>query len=464
MANIFASSQSLDHPRSRESPRTRLQCVCDPGKEHQLVRVVPIIDPDALSFRNARDSAQRALTPHKDEARLVGVPLEGTWNPKVVGGHARRRCFRRHLPEMTGDRARPNDVGNRGVAHEPSGVTVQRTEESSKIMSVTEKKDPSMYPCVMFLALALACAKPVPTAPPRALQTEAGLSAELVTQGSLSERIATEDSAEWVLFYTGEQRGDIAPCGCPSRPRGGLPRTASAVQASGPALFVNTGGWLDGGLGLDGNPIPEAELKNQWMVRGLELMNPDAVHVGFEDLPALPGAIASGTTIPLISANLKGPGIENIVYVEHRDLLFAFTGVSHTGHRSIQTPGYERIDPVSAGEDVLHELRANVDRVILFSHGATDAARRLARSGRIDVVIDTQSHRGFDAPFRVGNALWIRSHAQGLRLGELRVGASEVLDRKIDMDDALPDDPDLRALADKATTEIEALKTRLFGP
>jgi 2',3'-cyclic-nucleotide 2'-phosphodiesterase (5'-nucleotidase family) len=365
---------------------------------------------------------------------------------------------------MPGDRAGTNDVGDRGVAHEPSGVTVQSTEERVKIMSGTEKKDPPMYPWHMLLALALACAKPAPTAIPRALQTEAGLTAQLVTEGSLPERIAPQDSAQWVLFYAGEQRGDIAPCGCPSRPRGGLPRTASTIDASGPALFVNAGGWLDGGIGLDGNPIPEAELKNRWMVRGLELMSPAAVHVGFEDLAALPDALKAVTSLPLISANLRGPGIEQVIYIEHRGLQFAFTGVSHTGHRSISTPDYERLDPVQAGQNALNNLKPDVDRVVLFSHGATDAAKKLAKSGRIDVVIDTQSHRGFDAPFRVGKALWVRSHAQGLRLGELRVGDAEVVDRKIDMDDALPDHPEMRVLADQAKSEIEALKVRMFGP
>ena len=85
-------------------------------------------------------------------------------------------------------------------------------------------------------------------------------------------------------------------------------------------------------------------------------------------------------------------------------------------------------------------------------------------TGRIDAVIDTRKHRSLDAPFRVGKAVWIRSHEQGLRLGELRVGPSGVVDRKIDLDDRVPDHPTLRALADDADAEIKALRERLFGP
>jgi len=316
----------------------------------------------------------------------------------------------------------------------------------------------------MFLTLLMACAKNPALPPPRMQLGDDGLRAELVTNGALEERLATPDNADWVLFYAGEQRGDLAPCGCPSRPRGGLPRSASIVNSSDPSMFVNAGGWLDAGQGLDGNPIPEAALKNLWMLRGLTKMRPAAVHVGFEDLVGLSSLESPPLTLPMVSANLRGPGIEPVVFAEHRGLRFAFTGVSHRGHSSIQTPDYERLPPHAAANAVLSSLPTDVDVVILFSHGATDAAKRLAKSGRIDAVIDTQDHRSFDAPFRVGDAIWINSHTQGLRLGEFRMGSNGGLDRKIDLDDTLPDDPSLRAIADEAAAEIEGLRVRLFGP
>jgi hypothetical protein len=44
------------------------------------------------------------------------------------------------------------------------------------------------------------------------------------------------------------------------------------------------------------------------------------------------------------------------------------------------------------------------------------------------------------------------------------MGPNGALDRKVDLDDTLPDDPSLRAIADEAATEIEGLRVRLFGP
>jgi hypothetical protein len=76
MTNIFASSQTLDRPRSRKSPRSRLKGVRDPGKKHELIGVMAIIHSNTLSRCNARNSTQGALPTHEDEPRLIDVPLE----------------------------------------------------------------------------------------------------------------------------------------------------------------------------------------------------------------------------------------------------------------------------------------------------------------------------------------------------------------------------------------------------
>jgi len=321
----------------------------------------------------------------------------------------------------------------------------------------------------MFFGLLIACAKQVPAPPPRMVTVEPGLQAELATTGPLQERLAKADEADLVIFYAGEQRGDLAPCGCPSRPRGGLPRAASYMSAAGEGVFLNAGGWLDGGQGLDGNPIPEASLKNQWMFRGLQQMNVGAVSVGFDDLLGLSTLAEPPPPLPMVSANLVGPGIQTHVLVEHRGLTIGVSGVSHTGHPSLSTPGYTRVTPNESIEPVLEQLKRDSDIVVLFSHGATDTAKRMARQGLVDVVIDTDTHRSFDPPFRVGDTVWVRSHTQGLRLGELRLIVADkqitwALDRKIDMDDLLPDHPEQKQLSDTARAELEVLKTRLFGP
>lgn len=290
------------------------------------------------------------------------------------------------------------------------------------------------------------------------------LRAELIKDGRIEDRIAVEDDAELVLYYMGEQRGSIAPCGCPDRPRGGLPRAASYLAKSTPGLVLNTGYWMDDGQGIDGNPRPDATLKNQWMVRGLTQLDADAIHVSFNDIYGLSTLPMQDTNLPLVSANLRGPGIEPFIIVEHGDKRIGITGISDPGHPNIHTPRFERSPPVKAASPIIEQLSSSTDTVILFVHGAADEAKKLARTGHINIIIDTNEHRGFEPPFKIGQAFWVRSHAQGMRLGELRIGSDHAwaLDRKIELDDSLPDHPELGRLSEAASEEIKALEKSLF--
>ena len=169
--------------------------------------------------------------------------------------------------------------------------------------------------------------------------------------------------------------------------------------------------------------------------------------------------------LPLVSANLQGNGIQPFIVVEHADKRIGITGISTTGHPSIETPGFTRKPSVKAALPIVENLRKSTDIVILFAHGVPEEAKRLARTGHVDVVIDTNEHRSFEPPFRVGEAFWVRSHVQGMRIGELRIGAGKewAIDRKIDLDDSIPNHPRLQPLYEAASGEIETLKKELFS-
>ena len=99
---------------------------------------------------------------------------------------------------------------------------------------------------------------------------------------------------------------------------------------------------------------------------------------------------------------------------------------------------------------------------------ATEAARTLAKRGGVDVVVDTAGHRSFDPPVRLGDAVWVRSHYQTMRLGELRMGLSSgrvawASDRKIDLDEAIPDHPEQGRLSSAAAQELRALEKEIYG-
>jgi 2',3'-cyclic-nucleotide 2'-phosphodiesterase (5'-nucleotidase family) len=329
------------------------------------------------------------------------------------------------------------------------------------------KKKSVDYTVPMLTLLLISCLKPSGPPMKRVARGDEGLSAEWVAEGSIQSRLAAPDEADLVLYYLGEQKGDISPCGCLDNPRGGLPRAASYLEASEAGLVLNGGYWLDDGATLDGSPMADALLKNEWFVKGLQQLGTTAVHVGFDDLIGL-SRMTTTPDLPMFSANLAGEGIASHIIATHQDLKIGITGVSHPGSITISTPGYTREDPALAPEQVIATLAEQTDLIVLFNHGATKATKKLLKSGLVDIVIDTAHHRGFDPPFRHGGAIWVRSHDQGLRLGELRIGLEGgdiawAIDRKIDMDTTMPDHPDQAVLAKETKRALKALDAKLFN-
>ncbi len=325
-----------------------------------------------------------------------------------------------------------------------------------------------------MLTLLLGCAASTPTLSIGEITqvSEDGLEAQLVIEGALEARVASGDGADLVLFYGGEERGSLEPCGCPKRPRGGLPRQAAYVKASRQAnpdqadLILNGGYWLEDAMGLDGTMRPDTPLLNQWMIAGMQQLGVDALNVAYNDTAGLT-SVEGDSGLPMVSANVSGPGITPYRLIQRGGLTIGVTGITATGLTFLQTPGFEFQDPVRAGRVVLETLRTRADVVILLAYQSPEAAKKLAKSGLVDVVIDTNLHREFYTPFWVGDAIWVHSHLQTMRLGELRLGLEDgqvswAVDRKIDLDPEVPSEPGVLLVTQAAREELDALQRELY--
>jgi 2',3'-cyclic-nucleotide 2'-phosphodiesterase (5'-nucleotidase family) len=329
-----------------------------------------------------------------------------------------------------------------------------------------------------MLWLLLSCVH-APAAPPETHTLELpapiqrqGLSSELIIEGPLVDRLSPDDGADLVILYGGEERGDMDHCGCPQRPRGGLGRQQSylgAVQERGePVIFVNGGYWLEDAMGLDGNPRADIPAMNQWMVMGMEQLGPHALNIGYNDTAGLTSMGSISTVLPLVSANIRGESVKPWVVQEIDGLRVGITGISVSGLSFLETPGFEIGDPFRQGRQVLEEMAAETDLVVLLAFREPKAARKLAQTGLVDVVIDTNLHRESYPPVFVGEALWVRSHFQSMRLGELRLGLDEgeiqwAVERKIDLDLELPPHPEQTTLLRAASDEVKAIQLEAFG-
>ena len=322
------------------------------------------------------------------------------------------------------------------------------------------------------LSLVMLACGPHPASRPR-LQVspeDASLSSELVLGGSVVQRLAPPDEAELVLFFGAEEQGSLEPCGCEGDPRGGLGRVASYLAAAReelgqtPSLYVDGGAWLDDGRGLGGQALPEAAVRNRWMIRGLQSLEVDALNVAVSDAWALE-AMGTAPSVPLVSANVSGPGVQ-VARSFELGVRVAVTGLTVPGPAFLQPEGYALAPPREI-RDTFIDLREAHELVVLLSYGAADEARRLARQGLVDVVIDTERHRGSFPPARVGDAVWVRSHEGTARLGELRLRREasrwSAHERKVELDEQVPVSEPIRSYTRRARRETAAAQRETLG-
>lgn len=245
----------------------------------------------------------------------------------------------------------------------------------------------------------LACAHPVPPAGPD------GLAHEVVSDGPAAARLRRDD-AELVLFYAGEQHGSLLTCGCPRLKKGSMARLARYLDlARGPrSVLVYGGHFLSDLTNTDLSLRGDVPTQNRWMIEGLRKLPWDAINVGANDLAGLGGIETAG--LPLVSLNIRGPGIVPWVIVEREGQKIGLTGISGSG-LAFEAPAPYTVGPPEAVGPRLAELDAQVDRLVLSAFTAADAARALVREvPGIDVVIDVAVHRDALPPAKLGDTVW----------------------------------------------------------
>ncbi len=299
---------------------------------------------------------------------------------------------------------------------------------------------------------------------------------ELVTAGSLDERLSRWP-ADLVVFYGGEHKGSMETCGCPKNPRGSLARQVAYMGASAaanpntPALVLHGGYWLENAIGNDGDLRADVPVMNRWMLQGLDAVGFDAVNLTFEDLP---GFQELETAPPwVVSANITAAegavAPARSLVVERDGLRIGITGISAEDLTFVPTPDYRFTDPVESAVAELQRLAGETDLLVLMAYRSNEPARAIAEAvPELDLVLHSGMHRELYDPVQVGQALYLRTHYQTMRLGELRLTTADgeitaFVDRKIDLDPFVPDDPALAAISRESRGELEKIQATLFG-
>lgn len=219
-------------------------------------------------------------------------------------------------------------------------------------------------------------------------------------------RTETRERQPFTLLATGDNRGQIAPCGC-EPPVGGLSRRVVYVRKrreEGPVLVVDAGD----ALAEDGRADPE---RARLILRAMAATGIEAAAVGELDLAlgvAWLREEAAKAGVPYLAANLRSregaslfPGRRIVEVGGNRVGVFAVLATDRRLPDEIVLG-----DPVEAARGEVRALRSEgVDLVVGLVHGPMREVHRLAREVEVDLVVP--AHQGGNTDVYPSGGAWI---------------------------------------------------------
>ncbi len=313
--------------------------------------------------------------------------------------------------------------------------------------------------------------------------------------GTLKDRLDKDDGYGIAVFISSSIHGSLEVCGCPIHPLGGVARRVGYIDAfrkrSPQAAIIQ----VDAGyiFSDDANPAADglredARLMNEWIVRANELMNLDIVNLSYRDLPYASSLLAPDAKLKpikstLISANIKPademriapkPYVIKVVMGERlrKPIRIAFIGLSDIApdkHKEAVTKsGFLIEDPLPAAKAALAEVRDKADVTVIVGFLSMPTVNKLARQNEdLDLIIATDERGLVLDPKQVNNALIVYSAKETKHLAELRfyTDAEGLIDRftarYIELDEIIPDDPQMAAVTKEARKEIDMAQMRV---
>jgi 2',3'-cyclic-nucleotide 2'-phosphodiesterase (5'-nucleotidase family) len=355
---------------------------------------------------------------------------------------------------------------------------------------------------VLFFALtAIVLHLPVSSAlqtpqPPKKRQADReALAKKPAPSGTMKERLDTDDGYGLVVFYSMGIHGNLEVCGCPIHPLGSVARRMGYINAfrkarPDAAVLQVDAGYIFNDDKIDGAAElrPDARLMNDWIVRSNEVMNLDFVNLGYRDLLYAnsllkPGAGPRLEKTALISSNIKSVDSSRVNPAPYviktvtgkrlpQPVRIAFIGLSDVVpeeyKNDVTASGFVIDEPLAAAKAALAEVRDKADVTVIVGYLKLPTANKLAmQNPDLDLIIAAEERGIVFDPKQLNNTLIVYAAKETKHLGELRVYVDKegVVDRftarYVELDEIVPDDPQLAAITKQARAEIDALQVKM---
>jgi len=269
-----------------------------------------------------------------------------------------------------------------------------------------------------------------------------------------------------------------------------------------PIIQVDAGHFFSDDVGEKGMTM-DTRIKNNWMLRGFDLLGLTAANVSYRDLPYLNTLMASTgfdqrrKDYPAIDVLLSSNIVpEDASHKPFKSSLVREVTSPRIGAKPIRvgiigvsavpptaklvkgrwlSEGFAFTEPVEAAKKLAAELRPKVDLLVVLAYLDRPNAQRLgANVPGIDVVVAANQFGVFNNVDEAGDAVVAYASNQTKFLGEIRFYSDQksttgpianYIHRDVPMDESVPDDPAMLKLTYDARAEFTTAQrdARLIG-
>jgi 2',3'-cyclic-nucleotide 2'-phosphodiesterase (5'-nucleotidase family) len=267
---------------------------------------------------------------------------------------------------------------------------------------------------------------------------------------ALAARASWEPARVAEVYFSTEVSGYVEPCGCTTKPLGGVQRLATVIERGrGDRVLIDAGNLLFPSKGIDAVTHEQHVLKARMLARVYRQLGAAALNLAESDLaegPEFLKELQREGAVPFVSVNVRpvngGPAVARSFLRTVGGIKIGITGAATpeklAEHRDAVTV-IEYAPAVRGEVKVLRDRGAEI--VIVLAHIGEAGARELARAvPEIDLIVrapGTPIERDPAAPAKVGDVIIAEAGSQGQHVGRMTISLGDgAPERPLYLDDA----------------------------
>lgn len=280
------------------------------------------------------------------------------------------------------------------------------------------------------------------------------------------------------LFFTTGLDGYIEPCGCTTKPLGGLPRLATVVGAAGgDHALVDAGQLLLPSKGYDELTRPQHRAKAKLLARAFRKLGAVAMNVTPQELGeglSFLAELQQEGAVPFVSANVRprgegGPEVARSYTRMVGGIRIGITGLAIPERVAGVSPDVAALEFAPAVRAEVRTLReSGAELVVVLAHLPDADARALAVAvPEIDLILrspGSEIGRPPSPPVQVGPVILAEAGTQGQYVGRARIVlAGGAVKRPLVLDDGGAKVAEEKARLERRVAALDKDLARLEG-